>query len=174
MNRTAGDTLSEQGVPALPPIECDLPPAEALASLARAGRRGRLPGYRAVADRSFAVDAAGTPFEYELIGEVDAAESGSVVRFRLERRALMPWIFAVVLAVTIWPGVWLTDSLMATYWQTYGAWTASMPWLTYAWYLPITVLPLPWAWLKCTRTSREQAGLEARKLLIKVRQILAG
>lgn len=148
---------------------------DASACLVRAGRRGRLPGFDAPAAGRFRLDCDAVPFEHEIRGELGAeSPSGSKITLVLRRKPLMPAIFAVTLALTIWPGAWLTDSLMATYWPAYGRWAQDMPWLTYAWYLPLTVLPLPWMWKSLTRKSRAGAAESTAKILATLREIVAG
>lgn len=145
------------------PIESAAEPGALLNALERAGRRGRLPGFTRTGDDSFCVDCDAVPFEYLIEGRIEPAPAGSRIALHMRRKPVLPAVFALVLVVTIWPGVWLTDSLLATYWTAYGAWTESMPWLTYAWYLPLTVLPLPWIWLALTSKSRAGAAESARK-----------
>jgi hypothetical protein len=138
--------------------------AASLERLGRAARLGRVPGFEARGASGFRVEADAVPFAHELVGHIEElGGEGSRVRLELRRMGRMPLLFAVVIALTVWPGVWLTDSLMATYWSAYGRWSQEMPWLTYAWYLPITVLPLPWMWRSMTRKSRTEAIESAQK-----------
>ncbi len=149
-------------------LHTQLSAAEVAEVLAKAGRRGKLPGFDAPDDTSFRVDCDAVPFEYVLVGTIEPAsgqETGARVQLSLVRRTLMPTIFALTIAVSIWPGVWLTDSILGVYWSTYGRWSASMPWLTYAWYLPLTVLPLPWMWRSFVHKSKAQAHASAAKLV---------
>lgn len=158
-----------------------LPPESALAALARAGRRGRLPGFTNLQDNTFRLDCDAIPFEHEIRGVIEAetapepspANAASRVTLSVRRKPLMPTAFAVTLILTVWPGVWLTDSLIATYWATYGRWTESMPWLTYAWYLPLTALPLPWLWKSLTVKSAAMARESALTQLKAVEKELA-
>ncbi|MBK7405638.1 MAG: hypothetical protein IPJ41_13695 [Phycisphaerales bacterium] len=147
--------------------------AEIIDRLRKAGRRGKLPGFDSKDARAFRLDCDAVPFEHELRGSiVDQGESGAVVRVRLARKPVIPAVFAITLVLTVWPGVWLTDSLMATYWSAYGRWAESMPWLTYAWYLPTTALPLPWMWRSLVRKSRAGAAESAGKILPVLRDLL--
>jgi hypothetical protein len=68
--------------------------------------------------------------------------------------------------------VWLTDSLMGVYWPAYGVWSDQMPWLTYAWYLPVTALPLPWLWRSLTRKSAAMAAESAAKVTETIRSLV--
>jgi hypothetical protein len=68
----------------------------------------------------------------------------------------MPTIFAIIIIASIWPGVYFMDELIAqllpSLWR---------PWVTYYWYLPLTILPTPFLWAsvmaKSRRTMREHA-----------------
>jgi len=142
----------------------DLAASEILATLGKAARRGRLPGFDARGADGFHVEADAVPFPYELVGSIGTGErGGSIVRLHLRRLTRLPLIFGAVLALTVWPGVWLTDSLLSTYWPSYGRWSADTPWLTYAWYLPITLVPIPWMWRSLARKSRDAALASARE-----------
>jgi len=159
-------------------LHSSLTPTEVAARLAKAGRRGRLPGFDAQSQARFRIDCDAVPFEYALVGTIkegpaSASGPGSVILLHTERRRLMPMIFAVTLALTVWPGVWLTDSLVGVYWSAYGRWSEQMPWLTYAWYLPISVLPLPWVWRSLTRKSKRMAAESAAKIIATIRSIVA-
>ena len=114
------------------------------------------------------------PFDYRLVGEFRDASEGSLVGLRLVRLRRMPVLFAAVLAVTIWPGVWLTDSMLVTYFGWYSRWTHSMPWLTYAWYLPLTAAPLPWMWRGFVRKSRAEAVASGAEMAQAVAQAVDG
>lgn len=155
---TLSDPLADEGIIIKTGMECD----EAITALERAGRRGKLPGFARADGCAFVLDCDAIPFEYQIRGRVEPTPNPtdsprSRVSLRISRKKLMPTVFAATLLFTIWPGVWLTDSLIATYWSAYGRWTGSMPWLTYAWYLPIAVLPLPWLWKSLLRKSEAMA-----------------
>jgi hypothetical protein len=158
-----------------PPAELHSPlnPDDARAALTQAGLRGRLPGFARRDGHAFRLDCDAIPFDYELLGELHPADAGSRVTLRARRRPLMPWIFAVTLIFTVWPGVWLTDSLLDVYWTSYANWSRAMPWLTYAWYLPTTALPLPWLWRGLTGKSAAMAGESAVKMTEALRAVLA-
>jgi hypothetical protein len=68
----------------------------------------------------------------------------------------MPILYALLLGVSIWPGIWLTDSMLRAYFSWY-----RIP--TWWWYLPLTVPTSPWAmWVavKKSRATGNAAGLE--------------
>lgn len=154
---------------ALPQVRTPLAPTEALARLATAAKRGRLPDYRAIDGSTFEAEAFATPFTHALVGRLAEEGDGATrMTFSLRRPWAMPALFAVVLVITVWPGAVLTDSLLATYWAAYGERATRMPWLTYAWYLPLTALPLPWAWRACVRRSAAMAHESARETIVKI------
>ncbi|MFG0259936.1 MAG: hypothetical protein ACF8LK_06240 [Phycisphaerales bacterium JB041] len=166
------DPISSDGMV----VPSGLDATETLAALERAGRRGRLPGFSRIEGDTFRLDCDAIPFEHEIRGRVepDAGREGGGCRVAMSvrRKPVMPTVFAATLVFTVWPGVWLTDSLIATYWSAYGRWTESMPWLTYAWYLPIAALPLPWVWRSLVRKSAAMAAESAREQAASVRSEL--
>jgi hypothetical protein len=117
------------------------------------------------------------PFDYRLVATMtDLTEptKGTHIELRLVRLRKMPVLFAMILAVTIWPGVWLTDSMLTTYFGWYSSWTLSMPWLTYAWYLPITALPIPWMWKRMCQKSATEASISGGEMVESITQALNG
>ncbi|MBX3403707.1 MAG: hypothetical protein KF699_09895 [Phycisphaeraceae bacterium] len=152
--------------------------AEAIvARLDEAARRGKLPGFSAARSGRgggaggtlFTITDFGSPFESIMVATVVRADSGTHLSFEVRLKPLMPAVFAAVLVVTVWPGVWLTDSLL----RTYSSWYMSLPdWATYAWYLPLTVPFCPPAFMAAVRKSRAAAAAEARELIDKVGALL--
>jgi hypothetical protein len=145
----------------LPSIETGLSEAEIVARLRTMSKRGKLPGFEAGGAGLFAASAQGAYVDRVLVGKVEQGEGFVRLRFRTEMAVWKPLLVGVVLALTVWPGVWLTDSMMVTYWAWYGEQASKMWWLTYAWYVPLTVIPLPWActkaWAKNTASARASA-----------------
>ena len=160
-----GETTSGEAGGALPSIETALGEGEIVERLGTLSRRGKLPGYEAGGRGGlFSVAAFGTYFDRVLIGEASSREGGTEVRFRTVLPLRLPLAIGLVLALSVWPGVWLTDSMMVTYWGWYGSRVASMPWLTYAWYLPL-MLPLPWVFKRALDRSNAAADGSARELI---------
>ncbi len=152
-----------------------------VARLERQARRGRIADFEPGAFGGlFAVEAFATPFDYRVVAHAERASvgdggaAGTRLRFALVRLKKIPWIFGVTLALTVWPGVWLTHSLLQTYFSWYNAWTTSMPWLTYAWYLPLTAGPIPWMWRTWTRKSRAMAEASAAETIEMVEDAIRG
>lgn len=163
--------------PGHPTLYCSLEAQSVVALLDEAARRGKLPGFspvRAVGGGTvdgplFTVTDFGSPFESVLMATAARADSGTRLSFDVRLKPLMPAVFLAVLAATIWPGVWLTDSLL----RTYSSWYMSLPdWATYAWYLPLTVPFCPPVFLAAVRRSRVSADAEARELIGKVAALL--
>ena len=142
-------------------------PDEVVARLDKAARRGDMPGLREGASRrTFRLRIFGELFDRELIGEARPAPSSpseSEIVFRVRLLPLMPTVAIVTLVFVIWPGVWLTDSMLSTYFPGF---TRAVP--TWWWYIPVTVIPLPWAiraaWRKSCATADEEIVRAAERV----------
>lgn len=161
---------------ALPEIESPVAPSAVLERLDSAARRGKLPGFsggKTEGDRiTFELTDFGAPFESRLLGRAFASGEVSRIAFDPPRlKPLFPWVFAVILVLTIWPGGWLTDSMIRSYWD----WYSSRPWwVTYAWYMPLTVPFCPLAMRSALRKSRASARVEVAALAAKVAAATGG
>lgn len=135
----------------LPSLRTQLCPAELLERLRVASRRGRLPGFEAQGGSAFTVAAHGHPFDGVLLGrcEPDHAGHATCIRFELRLLHKMPIFFALIIAASVWPGVYFMDELVAQI--VPGLWR---PWVTYYWYLPLTILPVPFVWRSIMSKSR--------------------
>lgn len=122
---------------AVPGIRAESDPAAVMEAISTASKRGRMPGFRRTGDSTFEVALFGSPFDRMLVGRIEAAEGGAIVRFDVRTPPLLPWIFAVLLIVSIWPGIVLVDHLIPGDW----GW-----WPTWWWYLPLTIIPTPFTW----------------------------
>lgn len=167
-----GKAASGGFIPApLPVLRASLTPGQIVDRLDKASRRGKLAGFR----RS---DNPASPFYLEVFGKyfdrrlrvemspnTDASpERSTTLRFRNRVKQLRVYIFWLVILISIWPGVSLTDSILATYFS----WYPREFWVTCAWYLPLTVLPVPWMWLTAWRQSARIADAEARDSIGKI------
>jgi hypothetical protein len=133
-----------------------------LERLGTLSRRGRLPGFEQGGRGLFSVEAHGHPFDAELIAEAHQADPpGSELRFTLRLRRRMPTTFAAILLLTIWPGVYFMDQLIPGEW---GAISRTVYW----WYLPLTVVPIPWVWRSMMRKSRASSRREAEEAIRKI------
>jgi hypothetical protein len=149
--------------PALPTLRTALDAAAILARLDAAARRGRLPGLVAPAHRAlFEVREFGEPFESTLVATLVDGE----IRFALRLRPTMPLVFVLIVALTIWPGVWLTESFLAVLGGSFWRWT-------WWWYLPLSVVGGAWALRSAWARSRATAALEAPRIIERIAGELA-
>ena len=139
--------------------------------LGNASRRGKLAGFHASPPDSpspFTIEVFGKFINRRLMVEMDpdpaSPQSGSILRFENRVRPMPIVIFWGAMILSIWPGVVLTDSLLATYFS----WYPRELWVTCAWYLPITILPIPWMWRMFWHQSAAIADAEARLSISKV------
>lgn len=146
---------------ALPRVRTALGADEIERRAARLSERGKLPGYRGgVAGALFECAAFGNPFDYRLVARLEGGE----LRFEARLRARMPAVFWAVMAFTVWPGVIFTDSLL----NTWFGWYPNETWVTYAWYVPLTLLPLPWVHRRLMRRTRLAALVHAHEQIGKI------
>ncbi|MDX9910267.1 MAG: hypothetical protein RBS39_00400 [Phycisphaerales bacterium] len=170
-----GDTPSHTPTPPLPAIESPLAPDAVMGALQALSERGKLAGFERLGDRAFSCDAFGSPFDRSLVGTLEPAasggggDSGGGTRITLVSRLKpkLPAVFAAVLASTVWPGVWLTDRMLNLYFSWYD-------FATWMWYLPLTILPLPWAWVKMMRRSNGAAHASALETIEKLSKAVSG
>lgn len=153
-------------------VETELTRDEILARLGTMSKRGNLAGYEPGgadgADASFA--AHGAPFEGRVL--VRAADRRAAFELHMPARA--PLIFALVLVLTVWPGLPITDGFMHTF-VWYERLMASAPWMdTWVWYLPLTAIPAPFAWRSAVRKSRASSLAHARETVERVAAALKG
>ncbi|MCH7961772.1 MAG: hypothetical protein IIC49_05510 [Planctomycetes bacterium] len=131
-------------------------------------QRGRLPGFAGGRDGVlFVAMAFGRPFDRTLEARAVAGTDGTELRFTSRLNRGLPWAFIALTAVSIWPGVWLTDSLLRTYFDWYR-------FATWMWYLPVSVVPLPWAVRAIVRRSETAAAESARELIERIRAAVDG
>jgi hypothetical protein len=133
--------------------------------LDQAARRGKLPGFRPTDSTSrFVLTDFGHPFA----GILEAQHDGNgTIRFESRLRPGLPLLFAAILVATVWPGIWLTDSMLRMYFSWY-----DIP--TWWWYLPLTVPFVPLGMLAALRRSRASIAREAEGLIRKVAAEVGG
>lgn len=157
---------------ALPAVLCALTPAEVLDRLSTASRRGRMPGFHNHNQPGgvlFSVAAFGQPFDGELRVRAAARPGGSTLRSeeRILRRT--PAIFILALAFAVWPGEYFMDQLMI---QFLPGVRDAVP--TAWWYLPVTILPIPWLWRAVMRRTRESVRASALHAIERIAAELGG
>ena len=157
---------------ALPePLTVALTPEQIVAKLDAAARRGKLAAFeRRAAPLLFRVEAFGTPFEGTLNATASTSAEGTTLTYSRAFRPAWPWGFAMVLILSVWPGVVLTESLLAA---TFPSWT----WLwktTYYWYLPLAIVGGIWGWIGAIKKSRLTVAASAHEMAEKIAAILRG
>lgn len=154
----------EQGPAPLPRLETSLSPEQVFDRLSTLARAGKFAGYRRT-PQGFAADAYAVPFEKDLLATVTPGERTRLT-FALRTRRRIPVAFWVIAALTVWPGVWLTDSMLRLYISAYRI-------ETWWWYIPLSVLPLPWAWRVAVRKSALAARAAAEVSIAQIERELA-
>lgn len=135
-------------------------PTEAINACDALSRAGKLPGFKRTSPTSGEARVFGQPFDRDVLVSAIDAPSGSVVRLSTRPRRKIPVLFAIVGVATVWPGVWLTDSLIMTYFSGASNWVVK----TWMWYLPLAIIPLPFAARSMWRKSRESASAHFAEL----------
>jgi hypothetical protein len=152
----------------LPEIPTSLAAEEITRRLDAAARRGRLAGYR-TRDAGASQRAGGAIFEIRDFGvPVEGTLRGRLeqgfLRFDVAMQPRLLIIMALILAACVWPGVWLTESMLASMFPL-TAWT--WKWTAW-WYLPLSIGSAPWVlWTMVTR-SRASIDAGARELIGKI------
>lgn len=143
-------------------LHCDAPPDRVMAMLRTLSQRGKLPGFEPHPG-GFRARAFGDPFDHWLNAGLTPAGSGSKIEFSLRMAPRLPLVVLAVTLLTIQPGMWLTHSMLATYFPWYGQNVS-----TWWWYLPLVVLPMPVfvarMWSRSVRSARTHA-FELRETL---------
>ncbi|MBL0869452.1 MAG: hypothetical protein IBJ18_02630 [Phycisphaerales bacterium] len=120
-----------------------------LDQLEREARKGKLPGFERLSGPwCFEVEAYAVPFTGVMKARAEREGDRTVLRFETRISPKMPLIWLMILLVTIWPGLPLTENLIEAVgpagWWRYTIW----------WYLPLSVISLPWAIWSGLRRSK--------------------
>ncbi len=157
---------TSDGGDALPAVTTEKSAEQVVAALEKLSKQGELPGFeRGGGGGLFSVDAQGAPFDRRLVATRGggSGEGPTRLEWALVTPRRWPIGMAVVLAVSVWPGLPITHSLLVTYFPEWYGGLISGWFDTWMWYLPLTVLPIPWAWrsvMKKMRASTHAAALE--------------
>ncbi len=172
MNETASPdspspAASHPALDALPEVRTAHAPEEILKRLEALARRGKLAGFHArPRDGLFEVACFGEPFDRRLVAH-DSGEGGvTTLRFTAPILWKVPAIMIVVTLLTIWPGVWLTDSMLTTYFRWY-----TIP--TWWWYMPVTIVPLFWMVPRMIRKSEASCRESAAQQIAAIGEALS-
>ncbi len=151
----------------LPTVETKHAAAKVCSMLDTLSKRGKLPEYRRN-ENTFQILAYGNQVDSTLTGTITPLASGigTIVRFGLKVQWKIPAIYAGLTIGSLWPGMWLTDSMLVTYFDWYR-------FATWMWYVPLVVLPMPlMLWLEM-RKSAKLAYTSALEIIEKVHDGLA-
>jgi len=173
-----GDAVPVEGAPppaewpaldALPEVRAALEPRAIVARLDTLARRGKLAGFAPSQQNGVLFEAAcfGEPFDRVLEARAAGEGDRTVLKFSARLLPRIPAIFAVVTALTIWPGVWLTDSMLTTYFSWY-----KIP--TWWWYMPLTIIPMFWMVPKMIRKSERSCRESAARQIAAIDAALNG
>lgn len=137
-------------------------------ALSKMSKKGKLPGYQGDVSEGIAeVAAHGTPFDSKLI----LTHEDNRLIFTPKLLTTMPAIFCILLIVSIWPGLPLTDVFLSSF-QWYERFVANTGIQTWYWYLPLTVLPAPFAWKSAIKKSKLTAEESMGEAVEKIRKVL--
>lgn len=154
----------------LPRVITGMPAMELQKALAQRAKQGKLAGYQPQGPRSFTLDAAGGLYERTLIATIisDTADKDehTEIWFEGKLKRTIPIVVIAVLIFTLWPGVWLTDSILSTWF----GWYRMGIWWTCAWYIPLTLLAVPGFWAHFKKSERE-SWADAEKAIGKIARI---
>jgi hypothetical protein len=151
----------------LPTLSTPLPSSEVLSRLLNLSKKGKLAGFLQRRDGPlFEAEAHGTTFDFTLL----AHHREGRLAFELRPIWKLPIIIAAVTIFAAGPGLWITHSMMVTYFSWY---TISVAW-TAAWYEPLTILPVPWIMLRAWKHSKVVAIEHAREAIARIQTALGG
>lgn len=151
-------------------MDTALPASEAVVRLEKLSKGGKLAGFEHAGGEGLAsFTAYGSPFD----GRVVLREKPGGLAFDLVMPRKGAIMFAVVLALTVWPGLPITDSFLYGF-VWYERLMSKASWLdTWVWYLPLTVIPAPFAVLGAMKKSRAAAMAHANETIERIRPLLA-
>ncbi len=157
----------------LPALTAALSPGEALGRLAAASKRGRLAGFVRQGGASSACRVAieAGAYDHDLLARfsplADDPAAHSCVTFDLRLRRRTPAVVVVIVLISFWPGLPLTDTMLRQSFLAYN----ELPIETWWWYIPLMVISLPALW-KQFRSSQRRAREEARKVIGTIADLL--
>ena len=148
----------------LPALRSPLTPAQILAALDRLARRGKLPGYEPLGALGFKVALFGEPFDRDLIATLMVADDATRLTFRARLQRKAPAVLFGSVALSIWPGVLIMDTIIPGSWGWWPTWT---------WYLPMTILPLPIVLPGMLKKSNASARIHLREQLERIARAIS-
>ncbi|MFG0299899.1 MAG: hypothetical protein ACF8K1_09900 [Phycisphaerales bacterium JB047] len=153
---------------ALPSVTTSLSPEEVKGRLTKLSKKGKLAGFEPSEPSALcSVAAHGVPFDSKLL----IRHGGASLSFECVLLPMLPRIFVLLLIVTIWPGLPLTDGFLSSF-DWYTGLMGSIGIDTWHWYLPLTILPAPFAYRSSMKKSKQSAHESALEAIEKVRSVL--
>jgi hypothetical protein len=135
-----------------------LAPRAVMERLSKRAKMGKLAGFAAEpGGMSFTILVSGGIYDHVLRGRVAAEGTGSRLTFELEILKKMPIAAVAVVVLTFFPGLYLTDSMLTTYFEWYRI-------ETWWWYVPLGLLMIPVLW-KQYRVGSAVARVDAGELI---------
>lgn len=155
----------------LPTIVTRLTRRDILAVATRLSKAGKLPGFAPETHGGlFIADAHAWPLDRVLVVRATEDRAGdATLTFELKPRLRVALFLLLVCLVAVWPGVWITHSMLGVYFDWY-SWPL---WVTCLWYIPMTAGPLPWVALSLLRKSKKEAYESARSIIEVLRETIA-
>jgi len=129
---------------------------EALGELERRARRGKLAGF-ALENEGFRCAAFGNPFDAELLGRFE----NESVEFSIRHKPMIPVIVWIVLALAVWPGTWMTDSILTTYFSSYPWFISSFWWQVIIAVLTASGAPVILKQQKASKVAQQEHALKS-------------
>lgn len=140
---------------------------EAMRGLSKAGKLAGFAESKQTQSELFRVAAFAMPFDHELVAHARDDAGKTLLAFAPKLLLKMPIAMIIVSVLSVWPGVWLTDSMIRTYFPSYD-------YNTNLWYIPLTVLSLVWYGIGSWRRSAREARESAHEAMLKIEAVLPG
>jgi hypothetical protein len=168
----------------LPTLTLPFPASAIVDALDKLARRGKLAGFspitpaaatKAPAGALFSIAAFGNPFDAVLYAAPESAPQSQPTpstRLTFTRKLKLKGLifFGLILLLTIWPGIELTRSLLASTFPEQRWLIDTLPY----WYLPLTIISLPWGLWEAWRRSNRSSHLAAHIAIAKLSQDIPG
>ncbi|MFT3685963.1 MAG: hypothetical protein QM783_13755 [Phycisphaerales bacterium] len=156
--------------PSLPMLRVAAGEKEVLTRLDEAARRGRLAGFKHGSNGVlFTTCSFSHPFDGELEARVgNGSASSTDLRFTPRLKQKLIWVYVIVLLVSIWPGMPLTKSLLATLVPSWEWLWGTLPY----WYLPLSIIGAPWGLYSAIKKSRAELAISSVEMVGKIEKEL--
>lgn len=161
---TPGAPAQAHAGSSVPVVITPLSPEEVVQRLDTASRRGRMPGFAPGPPPALCTTAAfGTPFDGELrVTAERTGAGGCTLRLTPRLKPLGPWLLALSLVISVYPGVLFVESFL-------GLFPGSSRWIWSGyWYLPLSILSAPYVQWVAVKRSRATMLVSASEMAAKI------